>query len=421
MKITRSISMALLCIVAVSVTFAAAVDAPGCLLNLPPTPVTMEVSDGIVSYFITNLSDVPAGYDVTNATYPGWCVDRSVVIPRSPATHVVMLYPSCDPPGDLAGYPWDKVNYILNHKQGEMMDIQEAIWYFVDLGGPYTPTRPIAQDIVDDAEANGAGFVPGPCETIAVICYTRVTQMTIIELRKCNVKQFTASGAFDGFTPPEICPAGLSSIVFELHSGPRIWWEVTYHFENSEAFLNDEYNGEGHYFILWDKWGANLMALDSPPAAFDEAENIVTLANDEEFSISPRLDVTEDGYKGYIHPSLDISDLATQGNAYITNHIGDQQQGTNPGKGRGSHPKDGQSYDADIRWEIGWLEPGDSAELTIYVAPGKNPGHKLQFSSADYYWINTGPRVRAYGDAGYEDFLYAIERTVQLCVDVEDM
>jgi hypothetical protein len=417
-NISKRISTGLLGVVIISAILVGYAEATS--LNLPLTPVTMEVSDGIFSYFTTSLSDVPAGYDVHNGTYLGWCIDRETVIPRSPATHEVMLYSSYDPPADLAGYQWDMVNYILNHKQGEMMDIQEAIWYFIDLSGPYTPTTSTAQAIVDDALANGDGFIPGPCEAIAVICYTRETQMTIIELRLCNTKQFTASGAFDGFTAPEIFPDGLGSAVYELHSGPRIWWQVTYHFENSAAFLGDEYDGEGHYFILWDKWGGNLMALDSQPVAFNSDTNIVTLENGEEFDIDPRLGVTEDGYKGYIHPSLDISDLASQGNAYITEHIGDQQQGTNPGRGRGSHPRGGRSYDADIRWEIGWLNPGESAELVIYLAPGKNPGRKLQFSSPGTYCINTGPRVRVYGDSIYEDFRYAVDRTNQLCVLVEE-
>ena len=61
------------------------------------------------------------------------------------------------------------------------------------------------------------------------------------------------------------------------------------------------------------------------------------------------------------------------------------------------------------------------AQLVIYIAPGKNPGHKLQFSSPGRYCINTGPRVRVYSDSGYEDFLYAIDKTVQLSVHVEGM
>ena len=400
----------------ISIFLVGSAKASNCMLNLPPNPVTMAVYDGTISYFDTVLSDVPSGYDVTNGTYLGWCIDIRYDIPRD-TDFSVMLYSSCAPPAGLVGERWDMINYILNHKQGEMMDIQQAIWYFMKYpdGTPeaawrpgYTPT-PAAQAIVDDAMANGAGFVPEPGEVVAVICYPdEETQITIIELRKWVPKQFTASGAFDGFTAPEI--SGLSSMVFELHSGPRIWWEVTYYFKNE---------GEGNYFILWDKWGGNLMALDSPPVSFNETTNVVTLDNNETFSIDPRLDATEDGYKGYIHPYLNISDLASPGKAYITGHIGDQQQGTNPGKGKGSHPKGGKSYDADIRWEIGWLDTDAEAWLKIYIAPGKNPGGKLQFSSSGCYCINTGPRVRAYGDSDYEDFLYAIDDTVRLCVHVE--
>jgi len=302
-----------------------------------------------------------------------------------------------------------------------VVEMDGYVWTF-----PLPPDPPDdvwTTEIVDD-------YLPPDCYTNTVTAtgthqlgWVDDTEKATCCVRHAHPKQFTDRGAFDGFTPPEIGCDGLCTTVFELHSGPRIWWEITYFFENSEAYLGEEFDGEGHHFILWDKWAGNLMALDSPPIDFDEVSNNVTLANGEEFCIDPKLDVTEDGYKGYIHPSLDISDLATQGRANITGHIGDQQEGTNPGGGKGSHPKGGNSYDADIRWEIGWLEPGDSAELRIYIAPGKNPGGVLQFSRADCKAINTGPRVRAYADSTYENeaFLYAIDKTVQLwvCFDVD--
>ncbi len=291
MKTFKKSEILLLSILATSLVLAVPVKANGCDVNLPTDPVTMMVYDGTLSYFDTVLSDVPGGYDVTNGSYLGWCVDRRYDIPRGPTSHEVMLYASCDPeslPEDIKDEDWDMVNYILNHKQGTMMDIQEAIWYFINMVNGYAVSTPEAQAMVDDALANGEGFVPGPCEIMAIILYPEEdTQITLIELQKCNVKQFTDSGAFDGFTVPEISSDGLGSVVSELHSGPRIWWQVTYHFENTEAFLGDQYDGEGHYFILWDKWRGNLMALDSPPEAFDEVENIVTLANGEEFSINP--------------------------------------------------------------------------------------------------------------------------------------
>ena len=50
----------------------------------------------------------------------------------------------------------------------------------------------------------------------------------------------------------------------------------------------------------------------------------------------------------------------------------------------------------------------ESATLSLILAPGKNPGGQLQFSSPGCMVINTGPVVRAYS-AAYEDFLYAVE------------
>jgi hypothetical protein len=273
--------------------------------------------------------------------------------------------------------------------------------------------------------------------TVTATAHHQLGDMTLTDVATCdveeqkNVKQFTDSGGFGGFTPPSIESGGLSTVVYELHSGPRTWWEVTYYFENSEAYLGDEFDGEGHYFILWDKWGGNLMALDVPPVAFDEPSNVVTLANGATFDINPR-ESGEDSYRGYVGDGIPLEDCCPINgdvDGWITMHKGDQQQGTNPGKGKGNkdNGKDGKSYDTDVRWEIDWLEPGEARTLTIYIAPGKNPGGVLQFSSPGCEAINTGPRVRVYDnfngdpDDFYEnaEFLYAIDKTIQLWVCVE--
>ncbi|MCX8182721.1 MAG: hypothetical protein N3D12_06335 [Candidatus Methanomethyliaceae archaeon] len=111
---------------------------------------------------------------------------------------------------------------------------------------------------------------------------------------------------------------------------------------------------------------------------------------------------------------------ATQGKAYVTMHTGDQQEGTNPGKGKGTS-KDGKAYDVDVRWEIGWLGPGQEATFTVVLAPGMNPGGQLQFSSTGNFTINTGPRVRAYATDNYanNEFLYSWEFTNQLTIWVK--
>jgi len=202
-----------------------------------------------------------------------------------------------------------------------------------------------------------------------------------------------------------------------LHSGPRVYFNITYYFENSLNFLGDDFDGQAHNFTLWDKWGGNLMALGSPPISFNEISNVVWLADGQSFNINPRL-AGFGSYRGYIGSGLNITNLASQGTAYITMHLGDQQNGTNPGGGKGTN-KDSSSYDTDTVWYIGELGVNQSATLTLYIAPGKNPGGKLLFSSPGCYVINTGPRVRAYGSTyANEDFLYAVERTntLKVCV-----
>jgi len=164
-------------------------------LNLPSKIVRIEVFDGTESYFLTKLLDVPEGYDVTNGTYPGWCIDTRAEMARSPATHPVKLYSSLNPPGDLANESWDMVNYILNHKRGNATDIQQAIWYFINLDTAYTPTSEVAWEIINDALANGEGYVPNYGEKIAVICYPQYVlpsevQISIIEVTNTVIPEF---------------------------------------------------------------------------------------------------------------------------------------------------------------------------------------------------------------------------------------
>ncbi len=184
MNSKMSSAIGLILIVTVSLILVGNVAAADCGLNLPSTPVTIEVWNGTESYFETLLSDAPSGYDVTNRTYLGWCVDRRCVMPRSPVTHQVTLFSSCNPPSDLAGQKWGMVNYVLNHRQGVAEDVQQALWYFVNLVGSYSPSSPTALSMVEDANLNGEGFVPETGQVVAVICYTTDSeaQITIFEV-----------------------------------------------------------------------------------------------------------------------------------------------------------------------------------------------------------------------------------------------
>jgi hypothetical protein len=171
-------------------------------LNLPRSAIIrIEVFNGTESYFNTLLMDVPSGYDVTNGTYPGWCVDTTVPMSRSPATHDVLLYSSLNPPnGTVADQRWDLVNYILNHKRGSAINIQDAIWYFIDFSNASmvpSLTDTITWEIINDTIANGTGYAPAFGQTIAVLCVPILllpqptpVQINIIEVTNPVIPEF---------------------------------------------------------------------------------------------------------------------------------------------------------------------------------------------------------------------------------------
>jgi hypothetical protein len=199
-------------------------------INLPLSPVTIEVFNGGGSFFDIVLSNVPQGYDVTNKAYRGWCVDRRSLMPLSPATHQVTLFSSFYPPPGFASQTWNMVNYILNHKQGVSTDIQEAIWYFINMMDGYTPPSATAQAMVNDALQNGSYFNPEAGQVVAVICYTTVPelQIAIIEYLLSTGPRLAGDVNNDGTV--DIYDAILLAIAFQTKPGQTNW--------NPDADLN---------------------------------------------------------------------------------------------------------------------------------------------------------------------------------------
>ena len=108
----------------------------------------------------------------------GWCVDKYVYIVPNKEYQILLIdyfgYPpiiTFPPPGTYPPYvesiPWDYIAYILNHKQGNANDIQQAFWYFSD---GITPASSTAVAMVNDALTNGTGFIPGPGQIRPIIC-----------------------------------------------------------------------------------------------------------------------------------------------------------------------------------------------------------------------------------------------------------
>ena len=140
---------------------------PAPSIPLPDGPVTMIATDGDDSYFTIDLSGVPPGFEVTNTDYPGWCADRSAVMPRGEEL-TVRLYNSYNTslPRLLRDRNWSKVNYLLNHHDGATKtDVQDAIWCLL-CAYPYSSLSPAAKTLVESAQD---GFIPQPDEWIAII------------------------------------------------------------------------------------------------------------------------------------------------------------------------------------------------------------------------------------------------------------
>jgi len=113
------------------------------------------------------LSDVPDGFDISNGLYHGWCVEQTIRMTQH-VNHTVILYSSVGQslPVEYRTIPWDYINYVLNHQQGNQSSIQQAIWYFTD--DIECSTDPDAYAMIIASEQYGGGFIPAPGDQIAV-------------------------------------------------------------------------------------------------------------------------------------------------------------------------------------------------------------------------------------------------------------
>jgi hypothetical protein len=160
--------------------------------NLMPR-ICMKIAGNLpISFMKTTLSNVPPGYVVTDGLYLGWCVNlfANITVSRNVCYDPLLYVSTGSLPPSLQNPNWDRVNYILNHKQGSGKDIQGAIFQFIggpvpptDLNGFYPPSE-VTSNIVADALANGAGFVPTDGQVVAVILDLGPgVELTIIEVK----------------------------------------------------------------------------------------------------------------------------------------------------------------------------------------------------------------------------------------------
>ena len=146
----------------------------------------MSIYPATDAYIHTILTGVPYDptYEVWDGTWKGWCCDKYHNIYYPNIWYDPLLFSSMAPelqPDDVRfDVPWDKINYIINHKQGTMDDVQAAIWWYTD---GLATTDPEALAMIADADANGVGWWPGEGHNLALICYVNSTvQLTFIEI-----------------------------------------------------------------------------------------------------------------------------------------------------------------------------------------------------------------------------------------------
>jgi hypothetical protein len=169
---------------------------PNKVLNLPNPTSYVAWSDyrspslyfAYIDSILTGIPAPPPGetYNVWDARWPAWCVDEDfswhdgyVELWDTYSTEPSMPYQDSD---------WPKVNWIINHiddyPTATVMDVQEAIWYYIDHG--FLPTTPIGQQIKNDAATHG-DFVPQEGQLCCVLLWPvnadhtpRVCQKTFI-------------------------------------------------------------------------------------------------------------------------------------------------------------------------------------------------------------------------------------------------
>lgn len=143
-------------------------------------------TDAFANVTLSNAGDL-------DGTHGAWCVDMERGM--GDCNVDVMLVSTLDPAanGLVDRSNFDLLNYLLNQDYSgwgaDRDEIQAVIWALVDdgdwrTGAGVLPNIALAEQILADVIANGAGYVPGHGDYVAVILWPRAElQTTIIKVR----------------------------------------------------------------------------------------------------------------------------------------------------------------------------------------------------------------------------------------------
>jgi hypothetical protein len=139
-------------------------------ISLPASSVSASVSSGTASTYNVQLTGISGTPDLSDGVYPGWSADKDTT--AFGASQFPILYSSyrANLPVSAQSGNWDKVNYVLNHKQGTAADIQAVIRTLLT-GAPLNISSSASSALLADASANGQGYIPAPGQIFAIVLY----------------------------------------------------------------------------------------------------------------------------------------------------------------------------------------------------------------------------------------------------------
>jgi hypothetical protein len=191
--------------------------APDFCPNLPPQNiVVIHTAIGETSFFNVWFWGIADGYDLTNGTWPGWCLEPNAPnTVRDPGTVTAWCSYDSELPGNFSELPINELNYLLNHKYGGPEEIQAAIHLLSWGSSPNREPTENSYAMFNDAVANGGDFVPGPGDLVMILLYSgdggigdNAFQDTFIEMR--------LPGDGDGF---DACTPGYWKTHFDRWPG----------------------------------------------------------------------------------------------------------------------------------------------------------------------------------------------------------
>jgi len=343
-------------------------------IRLPTDLVTMNVVYGNISYFDMTLSDIPAGFDIINGTYHGWCVQKNMDMTKH-VNHAVLLYSSTtqDQPKEYQTIHWDSINYLLNHKAGNRTSIQQAIWYFTN--NEECSSNADAYAMIIDAELHSSGFIPSPGELIAVpIIGVPTIQLSFLEstipLPQSIEGLVWHDTNHNGLQDPS--EPGLNNIIVQLYQQDNLYINTTrtttkgiyhftevptgsyyltvvlptgYHFSPQHIGTNDavdsdvDHSGKTPVFLITlnqtsQHWDAGMYTTTSQPAHTQNHRPTADGTAGEPYQGFVNETITFDGSRSYDRDGSIISWLwsygdGTTGTGTITTH-NYKQPGTYP-------------------------------------------------------------------------------------------